>query len=278
MPANSAHTFSWKCVPPPAGCRPKKSFHCPTQMMTAMPEVKPTITGFGNELDDSAELREAHRQQDDAGHQGRDLQTVDAVLGGDAREHATNAPVGPEICTRVPPNRAVTTPATMAVYRPCSGFAPEAIANAIASGNATMPTTTPATTLPPVLSRLEEAGAVSFEQCDHEKPSAADPRPDCHHSCGFQLRSPASEGDCDHEHQQAQPLGHNRLERQVVSEVRRLHDECIAGQPLEHIFRRAADEDTLQPAARDGSHRLTMSAFSSPAARGRTAAGPPTSR
>src|SRR4029077_2884933 len=32
----------------------------------------------------------------------------------------------------------------MAVYRPLSGGTPEAIANASASGNATMPTTTPA--------------------------------------------------------------------------------------------------------------------------------------
>ncbi len=30
-----------------AGDRPKKSFHCPTKIMTAMPAVKPAITGFG---------------------------------------------------------------------------------------------------------------------------------------------------------------------------------------------------------------------------------------
>ena len=60
---------------------------------------------------------------------------------------AMKAPVGPEICTRVPPNIDVTRPATMAVYRPCAGVAPEAMAKAIASGMATMPTTTPATRL-----------------------------------------------------------------------------------------------------------------------------------
>ena len=43
----SAQTFSWKCSPETAGCRPKKYFHCPTKMITAMPEVKPTMTGFG---------------------------------------------------------------------------------------------------------------------------------------------------------------------------------------------------------------------------------------
>ncbi len=61
---------------------------------------------------------------------------------------AMNAPVGPAICTRVPPSSDTQRPATIAVYRPCSGRAPDAIANAIASGSATTPTITPATTLP----------------------------------------------------------------------------------------------------------------------------------
>jgi hypothetical protein len=60
---------------------------------------------------------------------------------------AINAPVGPAICTRVPPNRDVSIAATIAVYNPCSGRAPDAIANAIASGSATMPTTIPASKL-----------------------------------------------------------------------------------------------------------------------------------
>ncbi len=66
---------------------------------------------------------------------------------------AMKAPVGPETCTRVPPRTEVARPATMAVYSPCSGFAPEAIAKAIASGSATMPTTTPATTFRQISSR-----------------------------------------------------------------------------------------------------------------------------
>lgn len=60
---------------------------------------------------------------------------------------AMNAPVGPEICTRVPPKSEVNSAATMAVYSPCSGRAPDAMANAMASGRATMPTTNPANTL-----------------------------------------------------------------------------------------------------------------------------------
>ena len=55
-----------------------------------------------------------------------------------------NAPVGPPICTRLPPNAEMRKPVTMAVYRPRSGVTPLAMANAIASGSATMPTMTPA--------------------------------------------------------------------------------------------------------------------------------------
>ncbi len=61
---------------------------------------------------------------------------------------ATKAPVGPEICSRVPPKSDVHRPATIAVYRPCSGRAPEAIAKAIASGIATTPTIVPASKFP----------------------------------------------------------------------------------------------------------------------------------
>ena len=60
---------------------------------------------------------------------------------------AMNAPVGPDICTRVPPKIAVKRPATMAVYRPCSGRAPDAMAKAMPSGKATTPTTIPASKL-----------------------------------------------------------------------------------------------------------------------------------
>ena len=55
------------------------------------------------------------------------------------------APVGPAICTRLPPRNETSRPPTMAVYRPCSGRAPDAIAKAIDKGSATTPTMTPAT-------------------------------------------------------------------------------------------------------------------------------------
>ena len=56
----------------------------------------------------------------------------------------TNAAVGPDTWTREPPSAAITAPATIAVYRPCCGGTPLAMASAIERGSATMPTTTPA--------------------------------------------------------------------------------------------------------------------------------------
>src|SRR5207244_909263 len=56
----------------------------------------------------------------------------------------TNAPVGPPICTLLPPSAAMIAPAMIAVHRPCAGVTPEAMPKPIASGSATMPTVTPA--------------------------------------------------------------------------------------------------------------------------------------
>ena len=55
-----------------------------------------------------------------------------------------NAPVGPPICTLLPPNTDMMNPATIAVMMPFSGDTPEAMPKAIASGSATMPTIMPA--------------------------------------------------------------------------------------------------------------------------------------
>ena len=54
------------------------------------------------------------------------------------------APVGPPICTLLPPKTEMTRPATMAVMIPFSGDTPEAMPKAIANGSATMPTIIPA--------------------------------------------------------------------------------------------------------------------------------------
>ena len=54
------------------------------------------------------------------------------------------APVGPPICTLVPPSSDMMKPATMAVTMPFSGVTPEAMPKAMANGRATMPTMMPA--------------------------------------------------------------------------------------------------------------------------------------
>jgi ketol-acid reductoisomerase len=54
------------------------------------------------------------------------------------------APVGPEIEYREPPVAATSIPAMTAVYKPIWGSTPEAIAKAIASGNATTAVINPA--------------------------------------------------------------------------------------------------------------------------------------
>jgi len=54
------------------------------------------------------------------------------------------AAVGPPICTLEPPKKEMRKPATMAVCSPTVGDAPEAMANAIDSGKATIATVSPA--------------------------------------------------------------------------------------------------------------------------------------
>ena len=55
-----------------------------------------------------------------------------------------NAPVGPPICTLVPPNADIINPAIIAVTNPSVGPTPLAIPNAMANGIATIPTIIPA--------------------------------------------------------------------------------------------------------------------------------------
>ena len=55
-----------------------------------------------------------------------------------------NAPVGPPICTLLPPSSEMMNPATIAVMMPFSGVTPEAMPKAMASGSATIPTMMPA--------------------------------------------------------------------------------------------------------------------------------------
>ena len=112
--------------------------------MTAIPLVKPVTTGYGMNLiaaPKRARPRIMRRMP------ARIVQIVSPSTPWRAtmpETITTNAPVGPPIWTRLPPRNEIRKPATAAVTRPVSGGTPEAIAKAIASGMATMPTTTPA--------------------------------------------------------------------------------------------------------------------------------------
>jgi len=155
-----------------AGDSPKKSFHCPTNMMTPIPAVKPAMTGFGMYL-----MTAPRRAKPNASNI---IPAISVAICSPAipccavmiASTATNAPVGPEICTSVPPKREVISAATMAVYSPCSGRAPLAIANAIASGSATTPTTMPARTLLRIWASVHKPSAFARRRAimsEHER-------------------------------------------------------------------------------------------------------------
>ena len=67
------------------------------------------------------------------------------LAGGIDTRFWQTSPAGPPIWNRLPPSAEITKPPTIAVYRPCAGDAPDAIAIAIDNGNATIATVSPAT-------------------------------------------------------------------------------------------------------------------------------------
>jgi hypothetical protein len=60
-----------------------------------------------------------------------------------AKRIGMNAPVGPPIWNLDPPSKEIRIPAITVVYNPYSGLTPEAMANAIPSGIAMIPTISP---------------------------------------------------------------------------------------------------------------------------------------
>src|ERR1700722_15958009 len=116
-------------------------------MMTPIPAVKPAMTGLGMYLITAPNRANPNTSRITPAMRVAICRPAMPCCAVMMESTATNAPVGPEIWARVPPNIDVRSAATMAVYNPCSGRAPEAMANAMASGKATMPTTKPATTL-----------------------------------------------------------------------------------------------------------------------------------
>ncbi len=71
---------------------------------------------------------------------------IETVFRIDAVEDDDERPGGPANAHRKPPNAEMMKPPMTAVKMPAWGVAPEAMAKAIASGRATIPTVNPAMT------------------------------------------------------------------------------------------------------------------------------------
>ena len=112
--STSCHSFSWKCSAAIFGS-PRKSRHCPTKMMTPMPAVKPTITGAGMNLM-TPPMRARPITSSIA--PAISVATCSPAMPYWAvmpERIAMNAPVGPAICRRLPPNSDTRPPPMMAV-------------------------------------------------------------------------------------------------------------------------------------------------------------------
>ncbi len=117
--------------------------------MTPMPAVKPAMTGAGMNLMTAPRRARPISTRIAPAMKVATCRPPMPYFAVMPDRMAMKAPVGPAIWTRVPPNSETARPLTMAVYSPCSGRAPDAIAKAIASGSATTPTIAPATMLLP---------------------------------------------------------------------------------------------------------------------------------
>jgi hypothetical protein len=143
--ASSAPTTAF--APSVAGT-PTAAGTCWRKMMTAMPSVKPSITGHGMKVTarPSRSMPAASTMRPASSPTiARAPSPWAAMIGAST---TTMAPVGPDTCTFEPPNTAATSPATIAVTNPLAAPAPELTPNARASGSATTPTVMPATRSP----------------------------------------------------------------------------------------------------------------------------------
>ena len=128
----------------PSICKPRKSLICDKPISTAMPLVKPIITATGINLINMPMRKKPiiHSITPDINVASSSPPTP--YCSTMPYTITINAPAGPPICTREPLKSEIKKPAIMAVNKPASGFSPEAIANAIASGSATTATVSPA--------------------------------------------------------------------------------------------------------------------------------------
>ena len=160
--AASAETLSAvSTVAVPAGyVSPKKSFSWPMTMVTAIPAVKPVVMVYGTKRMMVPSLSKPITTSSTPAISVAATRPSMPSVATMPATMVANAAVGPEICTREPPRNAIRKPATMAVYKPCSGPTPEAIASAIESGSATM-----ATTMPDTMSRGSCSLSSSLLEC-----------------------------------------------------------------------------------------------------------------
>ncbi len=84
-------------------------------MMTAMPEVKPTITGFGMKRMTLPSCRKPIASSITPAISVAACSPAMPYCAVMPASTTMKAPVGPEICTRVPPRTEVASPATIAV-------------------------------------------------------------------------------------------------------------------------------------------------------------------
>src|SRR5580700_10434936 len=107
--------------------KPKKSLICVLAIKTAMPLVKPTVTGRGmNFTIDPSPLRPSTKSITPAiiVQTSSPLSPCWLTIPNTT---TTYAPVGPPICVFEPPRAEIRNPATTAVYKPAWGVTPDDI-------------------------------------------------------------------------------------------------------------------------------------------------------
>ena len=117
MDSKMASSFSpvSMALVPGAKVRPRKSLICPTRMVTAIPAVKPVVMVMGMYLISAPKRQMPMRtRRIPAMTVARISPSVPWVATTPATMVA-KAAVGPEMLTRLPPRKAITKPATMAV-------------------------------------------------------------------------------------------------------------------------------------------------------------------
>lgn len=113
-------------------------------IVMAMPEVKPNTTGNGiysiNLPNRINPINTRNMPDSNVAISNPD----NPYCNDTGYKITTKAAVGPETLNFEPPVNAIMKPDIIAVYRPCCGGTPLAIANAIANGIAIIPTVMPA--------------------------------------------------------------------------------------------------------------------------------------